>query len=210
VSLLSWYSHLDEIKDDIDTLIAASRFPQCTVEVLPAPPEGKDVLRVSRKMLAQLFLSVSGVDDRNAATSPDADMRCVAHIYCRDGHTAQQGEKIERNRLAAAFCEQLHVVLRDPGQYQIDAPTGRTWQIGRGDNLRFRNLSYLASMDGRSPDENGLAHWAATWDAALMSEPMNPVTLEDLTRIDVELSGTELGGDNPDDGDNENTRVEYS
>jgi hypothetical protein len=209
--ITSWYDHLDEIMEDIETLrdLATPRFPQTHVEVTPAPPEPVDALeRMHKRVSTHLFLSMAGVDDDNTANFADGHVACVAHVYSRDGHTAKHGEKIERNRLAATICEQLHVILRDPAQYMIDAPTGREWQVGRGDDIRIRNLSFRGGK--QSADAHGLAHWVVTWSAAMRSEPLSPDDLADLTRIDIDVSGAEFGGSNHDTDDDEETRVTYS
>ena len=204
----SWYGHLDEVKTDLDALVTAGQFPKTHVEVTPAPPEPVDALkRMGRRTSTQVYLSIAGLADAGLANSPDATLACVAHVYTRDGHTAKHGSKIERNRLAAMIAEQIHVLLRDPTQYQIDAPGDRAWQMGRGDNIRVRNLSFAGGKS--SADTNQLAHWVLTWDAVMRSEAMNPATLADLTRIDVVVAGTEFGGDDPDPLDDEQTRVVY-
>lgn len=209
--LTSWYDHLDEVAEDLAALrdAATPGYPEGQIEVTPAPPEPKDILRMSKRMLTQTFISASGFDEGSLASGSEGALRCVAHVYTRDGQTAQQGEVIERNRLAAIMCEQLHVTLRDMAQYQIDAPSGRDWQMGRGENLRTRNLSFANSMDGKSPDDYNLAHWVVQWEAAMRNEPMVSPVFVDLTRIDVDVIGDELGGDAPDTGDDQETRVTF-
>jgi hypothetical protein len=212
---VTWYAHLDEIKEDWDALATAGKLPDCKVHVTPAPPEPHDALeRIHRRASTVVFLSMAGADDNNEAAYPGGTMLCVAHIYSRDGHTSKHGQEYERNRLAALICEQLHIVLRDPTQYCIDAPSGRSWQVGRGADLRFRNYSFRSyrTVDGEpeSPDTHGLAHWVMTWRPDFTSEPMSADVLNDLTSIYVTAKGDELGGDNPDSGDDETTSVEYS
>jgi len=203
----SWYNHLDQMKADLDSLITAGRFPPCHIEVTPAAPELGDLKRMHRKTRTQVFLSLAGGDDENEANSPGAGLLVVAHVYTRDGAAADHGAKIERNRLAAIVCEQLHVVLRDIHQYQFEDPD-RVWALGRGSGISWRNFSYRGSASN-TPDEHSLAHWVMTWTAATQSEAMGQGELSDLTSLHYELDGAELGGDNPDIGDNENTSVEF-
>lgn len=210
--MTSWYAHLDELKTDIDALIDASKFPKCSVEVSPAPPDPKDKKRMAAKA-TQVYLSLAGMNDSNVSNAPTGEFLAVAHVYTRDGHTAKHGAELERNRLAAMICEQLHVLLRDPTQYQVDAPSGRNMQMGRGQNVKARNLSFRgdSTKNGKSPspDVMGLAHWVVTWQPVFESEAMNPDVLDDLTSIYFEVDGEKLGGDNPDPDDNEETRVTF-
>lgn len=210
---MTWFAHLDEIKADWEILVAAGKMPKGTIEVTPAAPALVDIKRMRSRDSTMVFLSLAGVDDQNEANFAMGGALCVAHVYTRDGHTAKHGQKYERNRLASMICEQIHVVLRDPTKYQIQAPTGRKWQMGRGESIKVRNLSFVGGpvkSANPSADAHDLAHWVVTWTAAMASEPMNPDTLEDLTSIYITAQGTELGGDNPDSGDDETTSVEYT
>jgi hypothetical protein len=209
MALSSWFDHLDKLAAEFIALRAHAsvKYPAGEIEVTPAPPTYAVASeRMGRRMLTQTFISPAGVNDGNAANYPVGTLLTEVNIYSRDGHTAQHGEKIERNRLAALMCEQWHVWARDPAQYLLDAPTGRDQQVSRPEDFVCRNLSFVGNP---SPDEEGLAHWAITMAFTLQSEPMVALTFEDLTRIDVALDGSELGGDNPDAGDDEATRVTY-
>lgn len=209
--MTSWYSHLDKLKEALDALVVDSKFPLCTVTVVPAPPAVNDTRRLKGKRW-QVFLSLAGFDDDNEANYGTGGALTVAHIYVRDGKTAEHGAKIEKNRLAAMICEQLNFFLRDPTQYQVDAPVGRDFKMGRGENIRTRNLSFQGG-DVKSPnpsaDAMGIAHWVVTWSAAMAAEQMGADVLDDLASIYYKASGDELGGDNPDSGDDEETRVTF-
>jgi hypothetical protein len=210
VALTSWYDHLDVLATALGVLRDAGKLPECKIEVTPAPPLPDDVARMSKRMLSQVFLSIGGMADQNqAANYPVGDLSLVASIYTRDGHTAEQGEKIERNRLAAIIAEQLHVLLRDPGAFQLDAPALRSIQMNNtSDRITALNLSYQGGE--KAPDRHQLAYWSVQWQPRIQSEPMNPTSLADLAQITIAVSGAELGGDNPDAGDDLGTEVDFA
>ncbi len=207
--LTTWFDHVDSFGTELATMRDATpaRLPSCHIERMPAPPSFSDVMKISKKMRTQIFLSISGFDDDNIANYPIGRLGIEINVYSRDGHVADHGFKYERNELAALICEQLHVFLRDPSQYQLDEPTDREMQAGRSNGFTCRNLSFQGNP---SPDDEGLAHWSIVTGLQLQSEPMADLTFEDLTRIDIALSGAELvEGGTPDSDDDESTRVTF-
>lgn len=199
---MGWYEYLDEVKDKIEELQAASRFPTAwKAFVEPAPADVEALKRIRRRVPA-IFISTLGGDDLDMAHESYMEMMVTLDLYCQNGHTGS--EQVERNRFAAAACEQLHHFLRKPNEYALTSG-----KLNRPEDIRLRNLSYRSGADSL-----GLAYWRVSWTATRVpSEPLNPATLADFNLATFALDGSELQGEtNPthDTDDDESTEVDFT
>lgn len=189
---MGWYDRLDELQANLEAMQSTSKFPDCHIAVEPGPANLEALKRMRRRAPA-VFLSIVSMGQGTQNYIPQGPMAIVADVYHEGGHAP----RVERNRAAAAICEQLHVAMLDPEKYH-----GTAKLMSRPRDFRVLNLSYSSGAD-----EHKIAWWRATWVADVESQELSPETLADLNTIAIDAHGEKFGGANHDTDDDESTQV---
>jgi len=192
---MTWFDRLDELKANIEALRDAGKFPACFVSVMPGATTPDDLKRYRQRTPA-VFISTPGLDGDSQQATATGTMPVMVDVY-HEG----SGPSDERNRAAAAICEQIHVLVMDPTAYH-----GAAGLMGRPTNFRAVNNAYFGGVD-----TNKITWWRVSWEQQKVnSVPLNPDALADLNEIAIYASGAEFGGDDHDPADDESTLVDLT